>query len=52
MVKLKKLGYPLLASVIYASEWGVAFVLAITGNASLYITLACVVALLAMILKR
>lgn len=52
MTRIKKLRYPLLASLIYASEWGLAFVLAITGNAGLYITFAVVVALVAMIMKR
>ena len=52
MVKLKKLSYPLLASIIYASEWGLAFGLAITGNAGLYLTFACIIALLALIFKR
>ena len=52
MTRIKRLSYPLLASLIYASEWGLAFVLAITGNAGLYLTFACVVALVAMILKR
>ncbi len=41
-----------MAMLIYGTEWGLAFVLAVTGNAGIYITFACVVALTAMILKR
>lgn len=52
MTRIKRLSYPILASLIYASEWALAFILAITGNASIYLTLACVVALVAMIFKR
>lgn len=52
MTRIKRLSYPLLSTLIYASEWGLAFVLAVTGNAGLYITFACVVAIVAMIMKR
>ena len=51
-MKSKRMSATKLSFLIYATEWSLAFLLAITGNAGLYITFACVVAILAMILKN
>lgn len=50
--KTKKLNSAVIQTAVYVTEWSFAFILAITGNAGVYLTFACIIALLALIFKR
>lgn len=50
--KTKKLNSAVIQTAVYVTEWSFAFILAITGNAGVYLTFAFLIAILTLILKK